>query len=122
MAKILTPLLLQPLAKRRWLVMSDFHVDTKAAGQITVPAGFDCDLNSVPRFLWWASTPADYPEAGVVHDWAYRGNLERKVADQVYQEVLDALGANGFRAKTRYFALRLFGRFAYDKKDPRVSS
>ena len=93
--------------------MEDFIVDTDIAGSILVPAGFMCDLNSIPRFLWWASTPADYAEAGVVHDWAYRGNLPRDKADEVYRELLITLGMSHKRADLRYAALRYLGWRAY---------
>jgi len=109
----LTDLLLHPLGDRKWQVAVPFVVETKKAGELVIPAGFVCDLNSIPRFLWFASTPADYPEAGVVHDWGYRGNLPRDVADAVYREILDALEMGKVRRNGRYFALRVFGRFSY---------
>ena len=80
---------------------------------MTVPLGFICDLNSMPRFLWWASTPSDYPEAGVVHDWLYFAQAPRAIADAVYREILVALGMDGARAHARYLALRAFGGSAY---------
>jgi hypothetical protein len=121
MTRIDTPLLLDPLAGRQWMVyglcpdkrLCDFRVYTETAGLIVVPQGFICDLNSIPRFLWWASTPTDFPEAGVVHDWAYRGHLPRWVADRVYAELLAFLGASKARVNERYLALRAFGWAAY---------
>ena len=124
---ILTPLFLRPLVGRQWMVyglydtapvISDFLVMTDAAGLITIPAGFICDLNSVPRCLWWASTPTDHPEAGAVHDWAYRGNLTRSVADRVYAEILTYQGMADVRVASRYTALRTFGWMAYGRKKP----
>lgn len=122
--RIDTPLLLDPQPNRQWAVyglapdrtLTDFRVYTEAAGLIVVPAGFVCDLNSIPRFLWWASTPADFPEAGVVHDFAYRGHLPRGQADTVYAELLTFLGASGARTAGRYMALRLFGWCCYRRK------
>lgn len=113
MAVFKTDLILHPLPNRKWLVAAPFVVETTVAGLIIVAAGFECDLNSIPRFLWFVSTPADYPEAGVVHDWGYRGNLRRDVADAVYRETLAALGMGKVRRQSRYLALRVFGRFAY---------
>jgi hypothetical protein len=110
---------LVPLAGRNWRVAEDFDVQTVAAvdlytdGIVKIPAGFICDLNSMPRFLWWASTPTDYPEAGAVHDFLYDQQVPRDVADQVYREVLVASGMGAFRASARYRALRIFGGAAY---------
>ena len=111
----ITPLILKPLGNREWEVAQTFIVESKLAGIISVPKGFISDLNSIPRFLWWASTPADYPEAAVVHDAAYRGFLPRNVADKVYAEILTYQGMDSARVATRYMALRLFGWHAYGK-------
>lgn len=80
---------------------------------IEVPAGFECDLNSMPRLAWIVSPKTDYPAAGVLHDWGYRGNLPRLEADRLYREVLSVLGMGKIQRNGRYLALRLFGRFAY---------
>ena len=109
----LTELLLRPLGDRKWLIKHDFITETKAAGRIVVPGGFISDLNSIPRFLWWASTPSDYPEAGVTHDWLYCSQAGQKLADDTYLELLRASGMGFARAQSRYAALRLFGGPAY---------
>lgn len=106
------PLVLIPLTGRRWRVYRDFTV-TLTKGSITVPHGFVCDLNSMPRFLWWESTPTDYPEAGVTHDWLYDQQSPKDEADSVYLELLLLLGMGSVRAHLRYYALRLFGGPAY---------
>ncbi len=111
----LQELALVPLSDRRWRLDRDFIVITKVAGLILVPKGFICDLNSMPRFLWWASTPTDYPEAGVVHDWLYHVQAPRAAADAVYRELLLTLGMSSARAQSRYLALRSFGWAAYRK-------
>lgn len=104
---------LVPLPDRKWRVEKAFIIPTQAAGVVTIPAGFVCDLNSIPRFLWWASTPTDYPQAGATHDYLYDLQIPRATADAVYLEILLALGMSSTRAKLRYDALRLFGGPAY---------
>lgn len=110
---------LVPLPGRNWRVTQDFAVQTVAAnplyeeGIVKIPAGFVCDLNSIPRFLWFASTPTDYPEAGAVHDFLYDQQIPRDIADTVYLEILITLGMSFARAQARYRALRLFGWAAY---------
>lgn len=121
MSRILTPLILQPLPDRKWLVVEPFSVHTDIAGPFTVPAGFITDLNSIPR-LWWAISPAtDYPEAGTVHDFLYARQYPRDGADTVYRELLTLLGMSPARVQSRYLALRLFGGLAYRQHAP-VSS
>lgn len=106
-------LTLQPLPGRKWRLAKDYVISTVAGGTITVPKGFVCDLNSMPRFLWWASTPTDFPEAGTVHDYLYDQQWPRAVCDAVYLEVLLMLGMGQVRARCRYIALRIFGCPAY---------
>jgi uncharacterized protein DUF1353 len=116
----LTPLVLQPLPERRWQVAADFRVQTTVPDMpsvIVVPAGFVCDLNSIPRALWWESTPADYPEAGVTHDYLYAIQAPRASADAVYAELLGALGCPRPQIIARYWAIRLFGGPAYRRHD-----
>lgn len=108
-----TDLILAPLPNRQWRVVNDFIVKT-SAGTFTVPADFICDLNSIPRLLWWRSTPTDFPEAGAVHDYLYRTHkVDRATADKVYLELLLAQGMGRIRAHARYRALRMFGQQAY---------
>lgn len=110
---IIPELVLIPLTGRRWRVGATFTLQTVAGGRISVPYGFVCDLNSMPRAMWWESTPTDYPEAGVTHDWLYHRQSPKDVADSVYLEILLALGMGNFRAHARYYALRAFGGSAY---------
>jgi hypothetical protein len=110
-----TRLLLSPLSGRRWAVAQDLRVYSEVLGKdLVVPEGFVTDLSSMPRFLWWESTPSDYPEAGVIHDYLYATQFERAKADRVYKEALESLGSPN-RAKLRYVALRIFGGIAYKK-------
>jgi hypothetical protein len=114
-------IILVPLPGRNWRIFRDWEIQTKAAveiykdGIVKVPSGFVCDLNSMPRFLWWASTPTDYPEAGATHDFLYDQQVPQKVADDVYLEILLALGMPTIRAKARHRTLRLVGFVAYRK-------
>lgn len=104
---------LVPLAHRKWRVDRTFVIITVAAGMVVIPAGFICDLNSMPRAMWWESTPTDYPQAGATHDWLYDQQEAKDVADRAYLEILLGMGMGGFRAHARYYALRLFGGWAY---------
>jgi len=118
----LTPLVLRPLSHRLWQLQANFVVESDVAGQVFVPAGFVCDLSSMPRALWWESTPTDYAEAGVLHDYAYHDHrLPRDTADALYRETLLALGMGRWRAAVRYRALRLFGSVAYRHDAPQES-
>lgn len=115
MAGFLSPLRLLPQERgRRWQLVTALVYRSDIAGWIIVPKDFVCDLNSLPRFLWWLSPKTDYPEAGAVHDYLYAtGDVSRAMADAVYREALLQLGAGRVRSAIRYWALRVFGCWAY---------
>jgi Protein of unknown function (DUF1353) len=92
-----------------------------AIGKITVPAGFETDLASVPWQLW-----REYPKFGswtgaaIVHDYLYRtkpDGVTREQADKVFEELLykDGVFHGQVRRMTR--AVRQFGDWAWNSSD-----
>ncbi len=118
-SRFLTGLQMTPLlgGDRMWLIDEDLvYYSEIFAGNIVVPTGFVCDLNSIPRPFWVFSPPTDFPHAGIVHDFLYRFNLvPRAKADAIYREALEACGAGSTRRFIRYWGLRLGGSRAYKK-------
>lgn len=84
-------------------------------GELTVPAGFESDGASVPRFFWRVVFPpgdADALRAAILHDYIYREHPEgwtRGEADRLFRDVLIADGVPGWRARLAYYAVRIFG-------------
>jgi hypothetical protein len=114
----LTDLELRPLPGRRGRVLKDLVYRSDRHGTFIVPAGFECDLNSIPRFLWWLMLPSDYPEAGVLPDRAYAAQVPRWRADALYREAIITCGGGRVRACVRWLALRAFGALAYRRHRP----
>ncbi len=118
-ARFLTGLQMTPLlgGERLWLLDADFiYASPLLNTTVTVPEGFICDLNSIPRPFWSFAPPTDFPHAGIVHDFLYRYKLvPRPEADAVYREALGACGAGPVRRFIRYWGVRLGGRCAYNK-------
>lgn len=89
--------------------------------RITVWAGFECDGASIPRALWrLCGHPLQYPRviAGIPHDWLYKAHItSRRVADAIFREILVDLGFPIWKAWVEWFALRLFGWFAWLSHD-----
>jgi len=127
MAAFKTELHMVPLRGGRWWrLMAPLVYESDVLGrEITVPSGFECDLNSMPWLTWLWAPKTDYPEAGAVHDWGYQGNLSQADADAVYREALgvpacydkDNCVPAPWRRTGRYYTLRLLGRFAYGVDD-----
>lgn len=96
---------------RVYIVLSafDFEID----GEIfTVPAGFESDGMSVPKYLWWAWNPKnhlDLLECSVVHDYLYASKVvSRRRADIWYRNQLEKHGY-AVGSVLAFGALRFFG-------------
>lgn len=94
---------------------------------VKVPKGFDFDLASIPRFLWWLIAPFELSiTAPLLHDfvYVYRGDLpeasivpvriyNRKEADGLFKRIMKQEGVSKWRITAAYFAVRLFGKRAW---------
>ena len=116
--KFLDPLDLRYTDGNVWTVMGDFAYVSSMGLVVTVEAGFQTDLASIPRALWWWLPPSgEYDPAAVLHDWLYaRGELSRAKCDELFLDAMLSTGVSRFRAYAMHEAVRLFGWFAWDRK------
>ena len=146
MTSYTTPLVVDLIDGRRWKLAFafTFHVGSKyAEDYIPVPAGFDHDFASIPRFLfvilpWWAK----FNKASVLHDYLYRDGgiryhpqndhdaavnlcrfvkyMTRKEADDIfYEAMLVSFRDHRFGrlvALLEYKGVRLFSWLAWRKR------
>lgn len=93
-----------------------------------VPAGFECDGVSVPRFAWSLVSPCIDPRslrAGIAHDYIYRVQPEgwtRAQADLMFVCFLIEDGLAIPRALLAYAAVRPFGWVAWSKVKKELES
>lgn len=86
---------------------------------LEIPAGFESDGASVPRFFWRCVFPPSAPRAllaAFVHDFIYRTHprgWSRKEADMTFRELLIQQGVPRVTAETAYLGVRLFGGSAW---------
>jgi len=113
MSRFTSILLVSPLAdSQTWGLMREFGYDVGAEGsqdQITVPVGFETDVESVPR-SFWAILPkwGNYGNAAVIHDWLYwEQGRPRPAADAVTLEGMAVFGVSAVVRQTIYTAVRL---------------
>ena len=82
-------------------------------GRYIVPRGFETDLASVPRILWWFISPwGDHAAAAVVHDFLYRvrcHTVSRFFADAIFRWAMAECGVSLPRRWIMWAAVRLFG-------------
>lgn len=107
----------------QWVVDDAWsYTDRRRGITITVPAGYRCDLASVPRLLWWLIAPMELSQcAPVLHDRLYgaggvldgRAAYDRATADRLFLEVMTEEGVPRWRRAAAYRAVRIFGRFAW---------
>ena len=99
-------------------LLEDFAVTWKTK-TFTVPAGFNSDGVSTPRFLWATISPAVDPRtirAGVAHDYLYRiqpDGWSRAEADKMFFDFIREDGLRFMPSLKAYLGLRLFGGLAW---------
>ena len=116
-AGFLTALKLEELQQDRWKLLGPLvYAGVLLPGVVTVPAGFETDLESVPRWL-----PLVYGElygtahaAAVLHDYLYTtGSVDRRTADAVLYEAMRATGQPQWKSFVMWVGVRLGGWIAW---------
>ena len=88
-----------------------------------IPAGFESDGVSVPRFFWRFISPPIDPRtirAGVTHDWIYRNRppgWTRRKADAVFRRILIEDGVERWRAWLAWAGVRIGGWVAWQNNN-----
>jgi hypothetical protein len=107
----------------RWRLEAAYTYHDGATA-ITVPAGFEFDLSTVPRVFWPLIAPFELSiVAPLLHDFLYRyggkpptGSVspprtyERGEVDRMFREIMEAEGVPAWRRALAYAAVRVFGR------------
>jgi hypothetical protein len=111
---------------RNWVITEDFHYSLKGVGY-KIPAGFQFDGASVPKFLATFLSPVGVLlMGGLVHDYGYKyatlmkkdgsniGPHDQKYMDGLFRDI--CIEVNGFYALNylAYWALRLAGFVAWN--------
>ena len=119
MSQFTKSLVVSPLADgRTWVLLEDFSYDVGREGSgdtVSVPPKFMTDFASVPRLLWvffpqWGK----YGNAAVIHDWGYWSKERSKEeTDRIFLEGMEVLGVGAVKRYLMYYAVRLFGWFAW---------
>lgn len=108
------PVLSPPLKDGAWKLAADWELEYDGE-TYRLPAGFETDGASIPRFLWRVcGTPLQTPRlyAALVHDYLYGGGdkyATRADADALFRDIQIALGVSRVKAYIEYYALRLCG-------------
>ena len=116
----LPPPILTYRGDNRWRLEAPYTYNDGATA-ITVPAGFEFDLSSVPRIFCSVIAPFELSiVAPLVHDFLYRHGgrvptrtYTRAGADRLFLKIMRQENVPTWRATVAYLAVRLFGRSAW---------
>ncbi len=101
------------IEKRAWEVVENFAYKSRDKKHIFyIPKGFLTDIASVPRFfrIFYPKCKIGYTTASIVHDFVLKETRDRKLADNIFKEILHAT-ADELTEGIFYNAVRLFSRF-----------
>ena len=120
-------ILLWLLSTRNWKITKDFHYNINGEDYV-IPAGFQFDGASIPKFLRTFFSPVGVLLiGGLIHDYAYKyktlleknkkktmGELTQKRADEIFRDI--NINVNGFYSMNylAYWSLRLGGFVAWN--------
>lgn len=104
----------------RTLEPFSFEMGAEGSGHfIHVPAGFETDFASVPRFLWRLFPPwGEYRKAAVLHDYLYRteSGFTKWLGDSLFYEAMVQLKVPWWKRRLIYYAVSWFGYQFYNWK------
>lgn len=105
--------------RKTWRLLDSFHYLAPGMRNIVVPAGFETDFASVPRWpLTFALLGSYGHAAAVIHDYLYdTGELSRKDADRAFHEALRSSGIARWRAWIMWAGVRIGGKSRYSTNE-----
>ena len=120
MSNFTSPLEVKDLNDGFFEVMRDFRYyvgEENSVEYIDVPKGFLTDFFSVPQiFQSIVPKTGKGNQASVLHDYLYTNHLyTQKRSDDIFLEAMTVLGMNVIQRYVIYYAVRLFGKFAYER-------
>lgn len=101
-----------------WLLLADLVYQTKAGEVITVPAGFDTDLASIPR-IFHSVIPVNgkHRSPAIIHDYLYVvQDRSRSEADAIFLEAMESVGVRWTQRQTMYWAVRVGGWLPWNQR------
>ena len=113
--------------QNRWRLDNPFGYQTKAGRGIVVPAGFEWDGASIPRFLWdrlGGPMSSGNGEASLVHDWMRAHRVEPTddgitftldYGDAMFREILLYRGKSRWKAWWMWAGVRVHGVVLYGR-------
>lgn len=120
---VLAPAKVTYEAERHTWILEESYTYSTAEFRLTIGAGFEFDLSSLPRVIWPVIAPFELSiVAPLVHDfiYRYRGKAPREAVtpfreftraetDLLFKQIMDAEHVEAWRSTAAYRAVRMFG-------------
>lgn len=111
---------IKPYKKYHYLTCHPIYV-TIGHFLVVVPADFDTDLASIPKWLWTIVAPSHsaFISPSILHDYLYtcHNGFSRKEIDYIFYQALIENEVSKRHAFEIYAAVRLFGSKHYHEND-----
>lgn len=95
----------------RWRLTEPLTYYSDGFGMVIVSEGFETDLASVPRWLYYGLFGNTAHKAAVVHDWLLFEGENREACDREFLAAMRASGVPPWRRWVMYAAVRLYSLF-----------
>ncbi len=120
-SRLKSPVITYIVSKETWRLEEPYSY-RHGENLISIPEGFEFDLASIPRVIWWLAAPFELSIAApLLHDFLYRfggkppeGSIAppreytRKEADLLFRAVMEEEGVPAWRRVPAYHAVRWF--------------
>ncbi|MGD9825770.1 DUF1353 domain-containing protein [Desulfobacter sp.] len=103
-----SPLRVEKIGPNAWQLLAPLVFD--GSEKIIVPAGFETDFASVPRFFWRFCPPAagNHAEPSVLHDYLCVTSNDQPHTDKIFLEAMSANGVGWLKRTVMYIAVRAY--------------
>lgn len=120
-SELVDPVLTSPSPGLWRLNYTYYYADVERDEVIVIPAGFEFDLATIPRPIWWLIAPFDLSiVAPLVHDFQYyhkgitptlSGHVtySRRESDRLFNRIMKDESVPMWRRRLAYSAVRAFG-------------
>lgn len=104
------------IAARRVRLIEDWRISEA----ISIPAGFESDLGSIPKVFWWFLRPEDVKYASIIHDFEWLlgdfGKYSYYESNRTfYKNCIELDQIPICKAKISFFCLELVRIFTKDR-------
>ena len=103
-----SPLQVEKIGENKWKLLSPLVYEGRL--RYIVPAGFETDFASVPRFFWGICPPVagNHAEPAVLHDYLCEIYPDQRTTDRIFLEAMESNDVGWLKRTLMFQAVRLY--------------